>query len=111
MSDPNRAGLTTERLLALFCDTARRRGVTRDIELAPPGTAPQETPPPEAVTERDVEAKRASTTLLLVSMALTLREEDVEVGPLLQSEDDDLRLASTFFLGHWRRQSPGERED
>jgi hypothetical protein len=89
--------LTAERLLALFADSARRRSITRDIDPAPRRAAGS--PHSRSAADRSEEIHRASTTMLLVAMALTLRNGDAEIGALLCSEDPDVRLASAFYLG------------
>jgi hypothetical protein len=89
--------LTAERLLALFSDSARRRSITRDIDPASlEGAGP---PQSRSAADRNAEIQRASTTMLLVAMALALRDEDPTIGALLRSEDPDVRLASAFYLG------------
>jgi hypothetical protein len=92
------APLTAERLLALFSDMARRRGVTRDVD---PPSSPDPGPPQsgEAAEDRKAEINRASTTMLLVAMAFARRGGDAGIEALLRSEDPDVRLASTFYLG------------
>jgi hypothetical protein len=98
------APLTAERLLAVFSDSARRRGVTRDID---PPSSRDAAPPqsPGAAEDRKAEINRASTTMLLVAMAFTLRGGDAEIEALLRSEDPDIRLASTFYLGESVREA------
>jgi hypothetical protein len=88
--------LTAERLLALFSDSARRRRITRDIDPAPFEGVDQSQ---SGSAERNAEIHRASTTMLLIAMALALRQGEAEIGALLCSEDADVRLATAFYLG------------